>query len=65
VFPVQVTKAEHRAIQAFRTNTQHDEETVRHVETALNKMLVMMIEAGMTLEPESDDSDAMDVTASP
>jgi hypothetical protein len=67
VFPVQVSKGEHKALQAFRTNAQHDEETLRHVENTLNRMLEMMIGAGMTLEPESDvsGSDAMDVTAEP
>jgi hypothetical protein len=65
VFPVEVTKGEHKAIQTFRTNTQHDEETVRHFGNTLNRMLVMMIESGMTLEPESDVSGAMDVTAEP
>jgi hypothetical protein len=63
VFPVQVTKGEHRAIQAFRTNANPDEETVRHVQNSIRKVLVMMIEGGMILEPESDASDVMDVTA--
>lgn len=60
---MQVTNREHQAIQEFRTNAKRDEETVLQVQNCLRKVLVMMIEAGMTLQPEPDASDEMDVTA--
>jgi len=62
VFPVEVTTGEHKAIQAVRSNTNTDEEG-RQFQNTIRKMLVMMIRAGMTLELESDASDAMDATA--
>ena len=63
VFPVEVTKGEFRAIQEFRSTGNPSEKTTRLVTVALDKLLIMMIGAGMSFKPEYDVSGAMDVTA--
>jgi hypothetical protein len=64
VFPVEITKKEHRAIIEYRTTKNPSAETADLVLIPVSRLLVMMIKAGMPLEPiESDVSDAMNVTA--
>ena len=54
MFPVEITKGQHKAIKQYRANNNPSAETARQVLIPLNRLLVMMIEAGMPLEPISD-----------
>ena len=63
VFPIEVTKGQFKAIQEFRSAKNPSEKTTRLVTVALDKLLTMMIGAGMSLKPKYDVSGAMDVTA--
>ena len=64
VFPVEITKREHRAIKDYRSNNNPSAETARLVTTPLHTLLVMLIDAGMPLEAIFNVSDTMKVATS-
>jgi hypothetical protein len=63
VSPVEITKREHKAVKDYRANNNPSAENARLVTIPLNRLLVMMIKAGMPLEPISDVPNTVNVTA--
>jgi ribosome assembly protein YihI (activator of Der GTPase) len=65
VFPIEITQEEHKALVEYRAASKNaSEETTRLVTTCIDRLLKIMIKAGMPLEPtESDVSDATKVAS--
>lgn len=63
MFPLEVTKGEYSAIKKYRGAKNPSPDTAHLVVNPVNRLLTMLVNAGMSLEPKSDVSDAMDVTA--
>lgn len=63
MFPVEVTNGEYDAIVLYRADKNPSAKTIRLVVNPVDRLLKMLLNAGMSLELKSDVSDAMDVTA--
>lgn len=63
MFPVEVTNGEYDAIVLYRADKNPSAETIRLVVNPVDRLLKMLLNAGMSLELKSDVSDAMDATA--
>jgi hypothetical protein len=61
VFPVRITKGEHKALQVARSSDRYNAKTASQLGEALQKLVRMMLDGGMVLEYGAD---AMDATTS-